>query len=461
MDLKVALSIYRQHWLMEPNAAMALLDFWEKAKAGLIKWDYAAGKQQTIMGGGATMMEEEEGEATAPTLNIFSKLFASDKVVMCPENYRQMADFQGFDGAEIVMIPISGPLMKADFCGWFGTGTLRQMVDLANNTASVHTIVGLLDTPGGTVDGTEAFAQAIKGSDKRTIGCIDNLCCSAGYWIGSSFDELVATSKTDVIGSIGTMCSFADYSGYYEMNGIVQREFYATASKDKNKSFNDARKGNGDALVKEMLDPLNDVFLNTVKENRGSKLSKKENVLTGKTYTASQAQQHGLIDGVSSFNGVIKNAVEQKGKKGTTSLMSTYVPTTPAANENINTSKNDTMEGITLEELKAQHPDIYKAAETAGVEKERARVKAWQPWSSADPEYVQKAIEEGKEFNATEMADLSKKALAKSKLADVENDSASSMELEEATTEAEEKTDEQKSLEANMKAMMERNGLKA
>jgi signal peptide peptidase SppA len=279
VDFKVASSIYRKPWLIEPQAAISYVELLEQMKAGTNRY--------------------EKPEATT------IKLFANNAdVVMAPDNRFTAQEHPGYEGKSIAILPISGALMKEDFCGWFGTASLRNELNKINATQSIKTIIFHIDSPGGTVDGTEALGEAIRQSGKETVAVIDGMACSAAYWLASSADKIIATGKTDVVGSIGTMISFYDRSQYMEEQGIVLREFYADASKDKNKMYRKAMDGDGKLLIEQMLNPTNDIFLDAVKSNRGEKLNQKE-TLTGKTFLAEKALELGLIDQISSMDQVI------------------------------------------------------------------------------------------------------------------------------------------------------------
>lgn len=263
---------------------------------------------------------EDDSNAKQP-LNPRTKFFASDKIITAPiDAWSPEAEaFNGFEGAEVAVIPLDGPLMKADFCGWYGTASLLSFFQLAENTDSVKTIVLKVDSPGGTVDGTQAFADAVAASSKKTIAIVDNMMCSAAYWIGSACDEIIATSNTDITGSIGTMASWYDRTEFLQKNGIVLREFTATKSKDKNKAFNDANKGDGKLLVQTMLDPLNSEFLDAVTANREGKIDlKNEDVLTGKTYTSKDALKFGLIDKIMPMDAALNYALQTAQKNSPT-----------------------------------------------------------------------------------------------------------------------------------------------
>lgn len=288
---KVALNVYNKPWLIEPQSALNLMSLFEQVMQSETTW-------------------KAESEQARDGYQQVQKLFAKSDVAFAPIDTWQAKTFTGFDGAAVAVIPVLGPLMKNDFCGDFGTANLANFLRLADNTPSVKSIVLMVDSPGGTVDGTASFADAVKRTKKPTMTIVDGLAASAAYWIASSANEVIATSKTDMVGSIGTMVSWRDASKYYEENGIVLRQYYATKSADKNRAFNEANAGDGRMLVQEMLDPLNNEFLGAVKSNRSGKLKlDQEDVLTGKTYTSSKAKEFGLIDQIMPYDKAIQKAL--------------------------------------------------------------------------------------------------------------------------------------------------------
>lgn len=306
MDIRTGRQIFNSYWLIEAQSALGYLQMWEHYLQNGERWQPKA---------------FEDNAEPRQTLNPRTKFFASDKIISAPiDAWSPEADaFNGFEGADVAVIPLDGPLMKADFCGWYGTASMLSFFQLAENTDSVKTIVLKIDSPGGTVDGTQAFADAVRASQKKTIAIVDNMMCSAAYWIGSSADEVIVTSNTDIVGSIGTMASWYDRTQFLDKNGIVLREYTATRSKDKNKAFNDANKGDGKLLVQTMLDPLNSEFLDAVTANRAGKIDlKTEDVLSGKTYTSKDALKFGLVDKIMPMNEAMNYAASTAQTKSPT-----------------------------------------------------------------------------------------------------------------------------------------------
>ena len=388
MDLKTGLSIYNKHWLIQSDAAIQLLDFFEKVKTGEVAWDWNKAKGNNEV---------------ASSYEIKQKFFQISGVITAPENSYDMKDFKGFEGSAIAVIPISGPLMKSDFCGSFGTSTLKMLVSMAANTDSVKTIVFPIDTPGGTVDGTQGLADEIRNCGKQTIAYVDGMMCSAGYWVGSACNEIYASSQTDIIGCIGTMLSLQDNTEQMKARGVVRREYYAEDSKDKNGAFNDAIKGNGKALIEELLNPMNDAFLGAVRANRAGKI--KEDALSGKDYTSENAMSVGLIDGIKTFDQIIKTAKQ--------------------TNNSYYTLNNKKMAEIkTLSDLQAQAPEVYTLALEEGAKAERGRINSWLKWQSVDAEKVNAAIGSGKPFDMEALSDLTEKKITQTQLKGAEAENA-------------------------------------
>ena len=296
---RVWLQIMSAKWLMDPRFALDQMPLLAAVKAGNIQLsDLRA------------MMEEPEASfktayAIAPMVR-GSRAFAG-------ESY---ASYDDAPEGSIAVIPVMGSLMKADDCGDPGTMTMKRMLQQADQHANIGSIILHIDSPGGTVAGTESFAQAVKESKTPVITYADDLMASAGYWIGSSATEIIAAGKTTEIGSIGTMISYMDMEGVLEEMGVKFHYVTAEKSKDKNRPFLEMKKGNYEPILKEMLNPLNEVFLEHVKEMRGEKLNA-EKTLTGSVFVAEQALSFGLIDRIGTFDLAIERATQLSQERTT------------------------------------------------------------------------------------------------------------------------------------------------
>jgi signal peptide peptidase SppA len=211
----------------------------------------------------------------------------------------------------IAVIPVRDELTKYDYCGVPGTMSLEKLFIKAAASPNVKAIVMPLDTPGGSATPSMKLADTIKqaAQQKPVFAFVDEMAASGGMMIATAATHIIASSKFDIVGSIGTMMSWANFKKMYEMKGVEFHEVYATLSTKKNKLFRDANKGGYKDLITKMLDPLNEEFIATVKANRAGRLdlSNKE-VFTGEIFDAQNAVSFGLIDGIANFDTVINEA---------------------------------------------------------------------------------------------------------------------------------------------------------
>ena len=212
--------------------------------------------------------------------------------------------FENAQPGSSAVISISGPIMKYDNCGDPGTRTYGNLITKANQNPNINSIILMIDSPGGTVDGTMDLATSVGASKKPVVSFVDGMMASAAYWIGSKASEIIANNVTSDIGSIGTMLRFIDVQPYWEKEGVKFHSVYADASTEKNKDFHDLQKGNYDSVKKD-LNTINDQFIASVKASRPNI---KATALTGKMFLAQEAIEQGLIDSIGSFSEAVERA---------------------------------------------------------------------------------------------------------------------------------------------------------
>jgi ClpP class serine protease len=190
-----------------------------------------------------------------------------------------------------------------------GTRTLAARIQQADAHPNIVAHVGLFATPGGSVMGLEHFADIIAGTEKPFVSFVE-MMCSAGFWAGSGANQTVV-ARTGIAGSIGTKWDGLDMSGYLAKLGLVQVTVTATDSTDKTKAFDEALKGKPALLRSQMLDPLNDEFLKTVRANCPDVV---EDALTGKVFVGQACVDAGLAHQVGSLQDAIQLAFDLAGQ---------------------------------------------------------------------------------------------------------------------------------------------------
>lgn len=251
--------------------------------------------------------------------NIFSKdgsdIWHNELVKPASQNFVYSIDVNaatsgGFENAakgSVALINISGAVMKYDYCGAPGTQSIMAMIDAANQSPNIDAIVLQIDSPGGAVDGTEQLANKIKGSAKPVVAYVNGMMASAAMWFGSAASYRIASSSTDMIGSIGTMSSWRDYKKASKASGVVYHEVYATKSTHKNIESRaaDGDEPNYQPLIDNILDPMNEQFISAVK---GNIKGVNEEVFTGAIYLAEKAKEMGLINQIGTLADAVSKA---------------------------------------------------------------------------------------------------------------------------------------------------------
>ena len=189
--------------------------------------------------------------------------------------------------------------IMSDSYYWFSSKQLEAdlLTAEANPQISCHFLH--INSPGGEAWYLDRLSETLRSCEKPILTFYEQMCCSAGYYIGCHGQRIYAMTQNDYVGCIGTMCSFYDFEEYFAKLGIKKVEAKATKSDLKNKVFDDLRQGKDEQFVKDILDPMNAQFLSEVRSQR-SKLADLPDdtpVLRGETFYTPQAVELGLTDG--------------------------------------------------------------------------------------------------------------------------------------------------------------------
>ena len=225
---------------------------------------------------------------------------------------------KGYDEApegSVAVHSLKGVMMKEDQWGLCedtpGTATLGRVLLAADAHENIMAHVVAIDTGGGTVDGTAELAALAKGLTKPIVGYSDGIIASAGYWFASSLDKIVLNNSTCAVGSIGVMCSIADYKPMLEELGVKFHDVRADDSDEKNEDFYQLMQGNYKPYITNVLNPLRDMFASSVQANRPQLATKDgAKLLHGAMYFADTAVANGLVDEIGTFSRAVALALE-------------------------------------------------------------------------------------------------------------------------------------------------------
>lgn len=154
--------------------------------------------------------------------------------------------------------------------------------------------------------------QLAKEHNKHVLVFVEDVAASGGYMLAISGDEIFV-DETSIIGSIGVVSSGFGFDKAIEKLGIDRRVYTAGKNKVSLDPFQPEKKTDI-AYLKELQLEIHQVFIDMVKERRGSKLGDDPDIFTGKFWTGLRAKDLGLIDSFGHMGTVLKERYGEKVK---------------------------------------------------------------------------------------------------------------------------------------------------
>jgi protease-4 len=190
-------------------------------------------------------------------------------------------------GAYIARIQITG-LIRND---QDRTEALERLAKSSAKAVIVH-----IDSPGGTTAGSEQLHNSLRAvaQVKPTVVVVDGLAASGGYIAAMSADHIIA-SQTSLVGSIGVLFQYPNFSGLMKTVGVQMEEIKSSPLKAAPNGFEPTSPEARDAIAGIVKDSY-DWFKNLVATRRhieGDDLAK---VSDGRVFTGRQGLENHLID---------------------------------------------------------------------------------------------------------------------------------------------------------------------
>ncbi len=154
------------------------------------------------------------------------KRMSEDEHVKPPWEIIEFDDDETGESNKVAKIRASG-VMALNVEGWYGCCDLKELaeeIEQANNDANISHIVVVIDSPGGTVNGTPEAAARIAGIDKPLMVWTEGELCSAAYYVAASAD-VIAAAPSATVGSIGCVLAYWDVSKAYGDMGVEVQVF--------------------------------------------------------------------------------------------------------------------------------------------------------------------------------------------------------------------------------------------
>lgn len=247
-------------------------------------------------------IEPTRHAAVFATIN--AALHSTPRQAVADDLRRQGVPVSMSDG--IAVVQLRGPMVKeqsylTEFFGFTSTAALTAAFNALAADATVNGILLAIDSPGGSVDGLSELGDAVAkaASVKPVIAQVDGMAASAAYYVASQASQIYA-NRMDLIGSIGTILYFYDFSKAFEDAGIKPvvidtGEFKGIGVPGKPVTESHV------AYLKSLVDGYFADFLSTVKRGRQIGTKELKEVADGRVFFAEDAKASGLIDGIRSY----------------------------------------------------------------------------------------------------------------------------------------------------------------
>jgi signal peptide peptidase SppA len=192
-------------------------------------------------------------------------------------------------------------------------------VRIAAANPQVRAVLVLLDSPGGSVAGTQVAAQALRAlRGTKPVGAfVEDAAASAGYWIGSAVDpgSVWIASDTTQVGAIGVVALHRDLSGREQQLGVRTTEVVAGKFK-RIASEHRPLDAAGREALQAQVDHVYAAFVQDVAAHRGVSVERVlSSMADGRTFLGQQAITAGLADGMTTLEGAIEQlAARARGR---------------------------------------------------------------------------------------------------------------------------------------------------
>jgi signal peptide peptidase SppA len=291
----------------------------------------------------------------------------------------------------VAIIPVHGSLVQRGgfmeaMSGITGYNQIRGSLRAAERNPDVRGIVLDIDSPGGEVAGMFEAAEDIRNASKPVRAIANEKAASAAFLLAAAAGKLY-TTRTAVLGSMAALLIHTDRSKQHEKQGVK----YTVIQSGKRKTEGSPLAPlSGDArdVLQARVNEVGEMFAATVADYRSAD---EGDILAteGAVLTAREAQDIGLVDGVSTLAQVVREfeaeldadaSAAQTSKVRPRAAVSATSPegSTMPAEKEVNTAAQATtapaaqQSGITAEQLAAATQSASAEARVA----ERARVKA-------------------------------------------------------------------------------------
>ncbi len=217
---------------------------------------------------------------------------------------------------KVAIITVDGTIMS-------GEGFVKQQIDAARHDEHVKAIVLRVDSPGGTVTGSDYIYHHLKQllADRKIpmVVSMGSMAASGGYYISMAAgpqEKLIYAEPTCWTGSIGVIIPHYDLAGLLEKYDVQDDSIASHPLKQMGsptarlpEKYREEEKQILQELVDSTFVRFKDIVLASRPQLAADDKTQAE-VFTGRIFTAGEAQRNHLVDELGFIEDAITRAIE-------------------------------------------------------------------------------------------------------------------------------------------------------
>ncbi len=253
----------------------------------------------------------------------FAQYFQRDGRVV--EKYHSLSKSAA---AKVAIVSVTGAIMGGD-------GFARAQLDHIAEDESVQAIVLRVDSPGGTVSGSDEIHHRLgalaQDRNLPVVVSMGGIAASGGYYIAMANggrEDVIFAEPATLTGSIGVIIPHFDLSKMIKRLDVVDDSVASgplkemlSPTKDRSPELAERERG----ILQGLVDDMFARFKEIVRQGR-PKLGADavDKVATGQIFTAQQAKDAGLVDRIGFLEDAVARAVELAGLTKSTARVVKY-----------------------------------------------------------------------------------------------------------------------------------------
>lgn len=221
----------------------------------------------------------------------------------------------GRGSEKVAIISVEGVILK-------GEGFVTRQIEQARRDDDVKAVVLRVESPGGTINGSDYIYHRLKEFREETgkpiVVSMGSIAASGGYYVSMAVGETPQTifaEPTTWTGSIGVIIPHYNLAELMQEVGVSEDSIVSHPLKDMG-SFAKPMTEQERDIFQDLVNESFERFKNVVKSGRPAFKDHPENldtVATGQVFTAEQAVEQGLVDKIAFLDEAIERAIELAG----------------------------------------------------------------------------------------------------------------------------------------------------